>query len=318
MNLRLRSKGDEMLNKITFILAALVFSLNLNAAPKSYNLKAEKVAENTWIFQGVLEDFSNRNGGNIVNTAFVVTEEGVVVIDTGPSLRYGKAMRNVIEGITDKPIKVVYNTHHHPDHFLGNQAFSDVDIQALPETGKQIAMHGDAFATNMYQLVGDWMRSTEVFLPSSPVKSDELKLGSHRFKLMSYTGHTGSDLVILDEKTGVLFASDMVFYKRALTTPHTPGLNIWLNEIEKLREIKYSMLIPGHGPVVTDASAFDQMSEYLVWLDSLLTESAKSGLNMTEVMKLPIPDKFKNVALSRNELIRSVVHLYPKYEERFF
>ncbi|MCP4595825.1 quinoprotein relay system zinc metallohydrolase 1 [Neptuniibacter sp.] len=307
-----------MLKKITLIFTACFFAVAVNAAPLSYNLKAEKIAENTWIFQGVLEDFSNKNGGNIVNTAFIVTEEGVVVIDTGPSVRYGKAMRKAIEEITDKPIKVVYNTHHHPDHFLGNQAFSDVDIQALPETGKQIAIHGDAFATNLYQMVGDWMRSTEVFLPSNPVKGDELKLGTHNLKLMGYTGHTGSDLVILDQKTGVLFASDMVFYQRALTTPHTPGLNVWLDEIDNLRSIKYSLVVPGHGPLVTDASAFDQMSSYLSWLDQVLTESAKAGLSMTEVMKLPIKDEFKNVALNRREFARTVVHLYPKYEEKYF
>lgn len=307
-----------MFKKIAAGISLLFLIGAADASPLNYNLKAEKVAENTWVFQGKLEDFSNRNGGNIVNTAFVVTEDGVVVIDTGPSLRYGKAMRQAIESVTDKPIKVVFNTHHHPDHFLGNQAFSDVDIQALPETGKQIALHGNAFAENMYRLVGDWMRSTEVYLPSRPIESDYLKLGSHSFKLMSYTGHSGSDLVILDEKTGVLFAADMIFFQRALTTPHTPGLHVWLDEIAKMRDIEFSLLIPGHGPLVEDARAFDQMSAYLAWLDKVMTESAKEGLSMTEVMRLPVKPEFKEVALKRREFIRSVVHLYPKYEEKYF
>lgn len=307
-----------MLNKIAVVFSACLISGAAISAPLSYDLKAQKIAENTWVFQGGLEDFSNKNGGNIVNTGFVVTEEGVVVIDTGPSLRYGKAMRQAIEAITDKPIKVVYNTHHHPDHFLGNQAFSDMDIQALPETGKQIALHGNAFAENMYRMVGDWMRSTEVFLPANPVSSDQLQLGSHSFKLLSFTGHTGSDLVVYDEKTGVLFASDMVFYQRALTTPHTPGLNVWLTEIEKLRSIPFKTLVPGHGPLVKDERAFNQMSAYLSWLDVVLTDSAKAGLSMTEVMKVSIPDEFKGVALKRREFMRSVVHLYPKYEEKYF
>lgn len=307
-----------MLKKFVVAIAAVCSISAASAAPLSYDLKPEKIAENTWLLQGKMEDFTNKNGGNIVNTAFVITEEGVVVIDTGPSFRYGKAMRKAIEGITDKPIKVVFNTHLHPDHFLGNQAFSDVDIQALPETGKQIAINGDAFATNLYQMVGDWMRSTEAFLPSSPIEKDKLKLGSHDFKLMAYTGHTGSDLVILDQKTGVLFASDMVFYQRALTTPHTPGLEVWLDEINKLREIKYNIMVPGHGPIVKDAQALDQMSSYLTWLDEVLSDSAQAGLSMTEVMKLPIKPEFTGIALSRREFTRTVVHLYPKYEEKFF
>ncbi len=307
-----------MLKKFVIAVTAVCGISAATAAPLSYDLKPEKIADNTWLLQGKMEDFTNRNGGNIVNTGFVVTEEGVVVIDTGPSLKYGKEMRKAIESVTDKPIKVVFNTHHHPDHFLGNQAFSDTDIQALPDTGKQIALHGNAFAENMYRMVGDWMRSTEVFLPAKPLEADQLTLGSHKFRLMSFTGHTGSDLVVLDEKTGVMFASDVVFYQRALTTPHTPGLEVWLNEIEKLRGIEYSLMVPGHGPVVKDGRALDQMSAYLSWLDQVLTDAAKAGLSMTEVMKLPMKPEFKKIALNRREFTRTVVHLYPKYEEKFF
>ncbi|HAW39797.1 MAG TPA: MBL fold metallo-hydrolase, partial [Pseudomonas sp.] len=43
-------------------------------------------------------------GGNIVNTGFIVTDSGVVVIDSGPSRRYGEAMREAIARVTDRPI----------------------------------------------------------------------------------------------------------------------------------------------------------------------------------------------------------------------
>lgn len=293
-------------------------ALHASAAPLAYNLKAEEIAPNTWVLQGKLEDFSNKNGGNIVNTGFIVTEEGVVVIDTGPSLRYGKAMRQLIEKTTDKPIKLVLNTHQHPDHFLGNQAFADSDIRALPKTIKQLEQNGNAFAENMYRLVGDWMRSTEVQLPQKPITETSITLGSHKLQLMPFTGHTGADLVIKDEKTGVLFASDMVFYQRALTTPHTPGLDVWQKEITQLKSLKYTLMVPGHGPVVKDKRALSQMADYLSWLDEVLTNSAKAGLSMTEVIKLPIKPEFKDVALNRHEFARTVVHLYPKYEEKYF
>jgi len=302
---------------------ALVLGLFLScqsviAAPLAYDLQAKKVAENTWIFKGKLEDFSNKNGGNIVNTGFIETEVGVVVIDTGPSLRYGKEMRKAIEQITKKPIKYVFNTHHHPDHFLGNQAFSDIDIYSLPKTKSQLAQHGNAFAENMYRLVGDWMRSTEAQLPTKTIDTTGLKLGSHHLKLMPFTGHTGSDLVVFDEKTGVLFASDMVFYQRALTTPHTPGIQLWRDEISKLKAINYKVLIPGHGPISANTAPLDQMSAYLNWLDNTLIAAAKAGLSMNEVIKLPISDEFTGIKLSRYEFVRTVAHLYPEYEERFF
>jgi glyoxylase-like metal-dependent hydrolase (beta-lactamase superfamily II) len=89
----------------------------------------------------------------------------VVVIDTGPSRRYGEAMRQAIAQVTDKPVIQVLLTHHHPDHVLGNQAFTDVPIGALAGTTR--LLHSRAMPwRNMYRLVGDWMRGTEVVLPT--------------------------------------------------------------------------------------------------------------------------------------------------------
>ncbi|MAY42057.1 MULTISPECIES: quinoprotein relay system zinc metallohydrolase 1 [unclassified Neptuniibacter] len=308
-----------MFNKKALTLS-LLLSVNTAAvaAPLTYDLKPQKIAENTWVLKGALEDFSRKNGGNIVNTGFVVTEEGVLVIDTGPSLKYGEEMKAAIAEITDKPIKYVLNTHSHPDHFLGNQAFSNSDILALPKTNEQLALHGDAFAGNMYRLVGDWMRSTEVKLPTQDLKVDKLKLGSHQFSLMSFTGHTGSDLVVYDRKTGVLFASDMVFFQRALTTPHTPGLDVWFKEIEKLEAIDYKVIVPGHGPVSKDKDSLKQMKRYLLWLDETLIDAAQKGLSMTEVIRIPINEVFPDIKLTRHEFIRTVAHLYPLYEDKYF
>ncbi len=306
-----------------FVLITLLISGSCNAlaAKLEYQLIPEKIAEDTWLLQGALQDFTRKNGGNIVNTAFIVTEEGVVVLDTGPSKRYGEALRKAIRTVTDKPIIHVFNSHHHPDHFLGNQTFADSKIWALPETGKLIAQHGNAFAENMYRLVGDWMRSTEVQLPTELLDVEQMPLmqvGKHRLRFMAMSGHAGADLVVLDETTGVLFASDIVFFQRALTTPHTPGLDVWINDLVQLQPLSYSLIVPGHGPVDKSGQSLQQMQAYLQWLDETLTAAAAEGLSMNEVMKLPLDKRFEVIALSRSEFVRSVFHLYSRYEEAAF
>ncbi|MBY4675853.1 quinoprotein relay system zinc metallohydrolase 1 [Marinobacterium arenosum] len=288
------------------------------AAPLSYDLKPQLIAEDTYLLQGRLEDFSRGNGGNIVNTAFIVTRDGVVVFDTGPSFRYGKAMRQAIAQVTDQPVLHVFNSHHHPDHFLGNQAFADGTIWALPDTGRLMAEQGGAFSDNMYRLVGDWMRATEMQLPNRPLQVDRLQVGEHRLRFFPMTGHTGADLVMLDETTGVLFAGDMVFYQRALTTPQTPGLAVWLRDLDAIAAIPHRLLVPGHGPAVPDGSAIGQMGDYLRWLDLTLRSAAERGMSMTELMKIPFDARFAEVALRRHEFIRTVAHLYPRYEEAVF
>lgn len=295
-----------------------VLSQSAVAGRFDYELRPRQVAPDTWLVEGRRESFSTTNGGNIVNVAFIVTDAGVVLFDTGPSLRFGQQLRHAIARITDKPVVLVINSHAHPDHFLGNQAFADVPIGALSGTTTQITQNGDSFATNLYGLTGDWMRGTEVVVPAELPPDDPLILGGHRLRFLAFEGHTGADLVMLDETTGVLFAGDLVFYQRALTTPQTPGLAHWRAELDQLAQLDYRLLIPGHGPLDDTRQAITQMQDYLAWLDATLSRAARQGLTMTEVMALPIDPRFDAISLTRYEFSRSVAHLYPGYEEAAF
>ncbi|WP_417704278.1 quinoprotein relay system zinc metallohydrolase 1 [Pseudomonas sp.] len=279
-----------------------------------YHLQPRQIADGVWLLEGSTDNFAVENGGNIVNIGFIETADGVVVIDTGPSRRFGEALRQSIEKTTGKPVVRVLLTHHHPDHVLGNQAFADAPIAALPETTRLLAEQGDAMAENMYRLVGDWMRGTEVVLPTEEIQEGVLAIGDRRLQLLALRGHTGADLAILDERTGVLFAGDVLFYQRALTTPNSPGLDVWLADLDRLEALPWKQIVPGHGPVTTDAAPFVQMRDYLDWLDGLLREGAEQGAEMNELIRAPIPERFAQVSLSRYELIRSVSHLYPRYE----
>ncbi|MGK9048516.1 quinoprotein relay system zinc metallohydrolase 1 [Stutzerimonas chloritidismutans] len=297
------------------LLLMFAFCLTLPAyAELRYTLQPRQIADDVWLLEGSTDNFDKANGGNIVNTGFIVTESGVVVIDSGPSRRYGEAMRAAIASVTDRPVIKLLLTHHHPDHVLGNQAFTDVPIAALAGTTELLREQGNAMAENMYRLVGDWMRGTEVVLPTETLAPGTLEIGGRALRLLALRGHTGADLAIFDERSGVLFAGDILFYQRALTTPNSPGLDVWLEDLDTLEALPWKRLVAGHGPVADDAAPFLQMRDYLGWLDGLLREAANGGADMNEVIQSPIPERFAGISLTRYELIRSVSHLYPRYE----
>ncbi|RCV91644.1 quinoprotein relay system zinc metallohydrolase 1 [Billgrantia montanilacus] len=279
-----------------------------------YALEPVEITSDVWVIEGVTEDFSRDNGGNIVNTAFILTEEGVVVFDTGPSRRYGEQMREVIASITSLPVTHVFLSHHHPDHVFGNQAFDPHRLHALDGTIALLKAQGDDFAENLYRALGDWMRGTEVVLPTQRVTPGRMTIGGRDIELIAMSGHSGADLVLLDDASGVLLTSDMVFFQRAPTTPHTPGIDVWREELRELEALDFRYLVPGHGPVVKDTAPFDQMHDYLAWLDTSLREAAGQGLTASEVMDMAIPERFDEIAVARHELIRSVTHLYGRYE----
>ncbi|TYC59930.1 quinoprotein relay system zinc metallohydrolase 1 [Zoogloea oleivorans] len=294
-------------------LFTLGWALLLAAADMNYDLRPVRVAADTWVLTGLNEDFSFKNGGNIVNTGFIVTPAGVLVIDSGPSRAYGEQLRRAIARITDKPVVMVLNTHHHPDHFLGNQAFAPDTLAALPETIHGIHSEGGGFNENMYRLAGDWMAGTEVLAPTKPLTPGPLELGGHTLELIALKGHTGADLAIFDRSTGVLFAGDLVFHDRAPTTPHA-NIPAWQASLDQLDTLGFKVLVPGHGPVSLDAGPIRQTRAWLTWLDKALRQAAEDGLDMTEALALDLPAEFRRLAVVEAEYRRSVGQLFPAYE----
>lgn len=284
------------------------------ASQFDYQLVPRKIADGVYAFIGKTEDFTRDNGGNVVNTGFIVTGDGVLVIDTGPTRRYGEQMRAAIAKVTKEPIALVINTHFHPDHFLGNQAFADVEIAALPKTIAGIRESGNDFSSNIYRMSGEWASGTEALTPSRELTASEIEIGNRRISLLAFSGHTAGDAAVFDVKTGTLFAGDLVFFDRSPTTPHA-DLSRWLESLAKLEDIPFTILVPGHGQPVAGKQAIVQTREYLRWLGETFTRAAEQGLDMTELLAQRVPEKFRSLSLVETEFRRSIAHLYPDIEQ---
>ncbi|KAB2928458.1 MAG: quinoprotein relay system zinc metallohydrolase 1 [Dechloromonas sp.] len=307
---------EVSLGRLLMLLAAVV--PGVAAAEFDYALRAQRVADGVYAFIGKTEDFTPANGGNIVNTGFIVAPGGVIVIDSGPSRRYGEQMRRAIAAVSERPPVLVINTHHHPDHFLGNQAFGDVPLAALPATIEGIAGEGNAFAENLFRLTGDWMKGTEVRVPQRPLAAGRTEVAGRRLRLLALDGHTGADLAIYDEASGVLFAGDLAFFQRAPTTPHA-DIGRWLAALDQLaaitREPGFHALVPGHGPLARDAAPLLQTRAWLTWLQGALRRAAAAGLDMNEALARPLPAEFAELPVAASEYRRSVGHLFPAVEQ---
>jgi len=298
-----------------FLLLTFLFLSNLAAKDFDYNLQAVKISKDTYLVEGKKEYFSSKNGGDISNSSFIITKEGVIVIDTGSSYLYGKQLKELIQKITNRKIKYVINTHHHPDHFLGNQAFKNSEILSSAYTKEYIEKNGDEYIVNLINITLHAMKETEVLAPTRSIKKDYLILGKHKLKVLLVKGHTKHDLVLYDEYSKTLFASDIVFFNRAAATPHA-NIKHWIQTLKSFKTIPYEVLVPGHGEVSSTKEPLEQMISYLHYLDSSLKDAAKKGLSIFEILEQKKPEKFKKMSMLQDEFERSVINLYPSYEDK--
>lgn len=199
----------------------LFFSLANISAEEITGHPLKKIANNTYVVHGPLEYPSKSNKGFMNNPGFVVTKDGVVVIDPGSSVYVGRMLIKKIKTITKKPVTHVLNTHVHGDHWLGNQAFAEtypnVIIMAHPDMIKRAkAGAAEQWVSLMSKSTDGVTNGTRAVIPNKIVNDKHVfKTGGIEFRIHApEKAHSFTDIMIEAVEESVVFLGDNVLYKR--------------------------------------------------------------------------------------------------------
>ncbi|MCX4188123.1 quinoprotein relay system zinc metallohydrolase 2 [Methylophaga sp. OBS4] len=226
------------------------------AACASEQYQVTQVSDGVFYHQGVHEDATQQNIGAIANVGFIIGDDCVAVIDSGGSFEEGRLLHQALRRQTDKPVCFVINTHVHPDHILGNAAFTTqnptfIGHEKLPAA---LAARKDFYARAFSETLGDAYIGTEYIAPQQTVSTGTpltINLGNRELELTAYTtAHTDHDLTVFDKKTKTLWTGDLLFMQRI---PAIDGsINGWIDNIKQLQQLDVVTVVPGHGPASQD------------------------------------------------------------------
>lgn len=251
-------------------------------------LPMREIAPGVYVHTGRQEVTDTANRGDIANIGFIVGERCVAVIDTGGSIVIGERLRRAVEAATPRPICYVINTHMHPDHVLGNAAFSKGSAPPIfvghAHLAAALATRGTNYRHALLRDAGADLAGSEIVPPTLEVKNTlELDLGARKLQLRAWpTAHTDNDLTVFDETTGTLWLSDLLF---AGHTPVVDGsLRGWLGVIAEIARLEPRRVISGHGEATDWRRALADQERYLRVLLNETRAAIKAGKTLSQAV----------------------------------
>jgi quinoprotein relay system zinc metallohydrolase 2 len=289
----LRRNISRAFNAGPVLAVAWLFAASASAAahappPDITALEVRSVAAGDYVHFGQVALTSQANAGDIANLGIIVGNDAVAVVDTGGSVSVGRRLLLRIRHITNKPVRYVINTHEHPDHIFGNAAFvpgaTFVGHANLPG---ELAARGEYYLRSYRDQLGPQAISEVRLIPPTLLVHGEmtLDLGGRHLLLTAWSppAHTGCDLTVMDETTGVLFSGDLVFLQHV---PVVDGsLTGWLSVLKRLPQLPARIVVPGHGRLTAPwPQALDDERRYFNVLAQDTRRLIAAGVPMSQAV----------------------------------
>ena len=251
-----------------------------------YN-KPVEVIPNVFSAIGATAPPTYENSGHNNNLSFVITTDGVVVINSGASVRLASALHEEIKTITDQPVKLVINENGQGHAILGNLYWSKqgVDILAHEDAIHEIEENSYTILERMKSYNRDKAVGTEVVIPNKSFSEKSIfTLGDLEFHVL-YLGpaHGPGDTQVWLPQLSLVIAGDMAFHERMLPIFENTCTKCWLETWdEKFAPLNATYVIPGHGHPTNMAQVTRFTRDYLEDLRAKVLEVLDNGGDLAE------------------------------------
>lgn len=274
---------------IPFLFSALFV---LAAIPAhAFELEVKEVADGVYALIGPWDARTSENLGLNANMGFVVTDSGVVLIDSGASPAGAALIEKQIRTVTGQPIKWVINTGSQDHRWLGNGYFAErgATIIALQSTVDVQKQHLGNHLRRLERLLAP--EDLKALVPThadSPVQESHYRLtvGDRTIELRHFgDAHFPGDAVVWLPDCKVLFSGDLVYLDRIL------GIHPWSN-VKAWRQTYHDVftafeprvIVPGHGAPAGMDKVKRDTGDYLDFLVEKIGAAVEEWEPLPDVM----------------------------------
>lgn len=248
-------------------------------APTSVSASTRKIGNDLYAY--ISENDSS------ANSTFLITNEGILVVDTGLNEQEGRKLLAEIRKISSLPVRYIVNTHYHPDHRGGNNVVGpEATVIATRFTLSQPASYSPA--------QGKIAFSHEM----------ELYLGGHEVQIyFPGPAHTVGDAVVYFPHEHAIATGDL-FLNGSCPAMDEGDMENWVAALDSMLQLPLEAVVPGHFDLA-NKEQLRRFRDYLADLRDQVSAMFRSGASLDQVQKRLELGKYKDF------------RQYPQYEATF-
>lgn len=270
--------------------AAATLAASLLTLPAwAVDVTFKPVAEGVYAYIGEIEGRSYDNEGLNANIGLIVTPEGAVLIDSGPTFQVAAKIDAAVKKVTAQPIKWVINTGGQDHRWLGNGYFKAKGVETIAHLDAQADMKArSGMHMEGLKILKERLDGTVPTLPTRFVTGQDtrLELGGTVIELKhAHGGHTPGDTMVWLPQKSLMFTGDVVYVDRTLGLIDVSSGKTWLESFAVIDALKPTIIVPGHGNVTNLATAQAHTRDLLLALRAHMKKAVNDGVDISAAVK---------------------------------
>lgn len=252
--------------------------------------KPIKVAQGVWSAIGATEPGSYENSGHNNNLSFIISDEGVLVVNAGDNYLLARSLHEEIKKITDKPVRFVVLENGQGHAALGSAYWKEqgAHIIAHADTLKELKKQGQQSLDRVLTRVRDkGMGTSLVFLDETFEDKKVIEMGGRHIELL-YLGpaHSPGDISVWLPQQKTVITGDIAFHQRMLPVFEHTDTGAWIKTWDKFEALGAKVVVPGHGSPTDMATVTKYTKGYLQFMRDKIGSLIEEGGSLEEIYSI--------------------------------
>ena len=274
--------------------------------PASWQYKVLEIEPHVFVWdpEDILELEGDPDFNRATNAGFIITPDGVVVVDTSSTPFHGREILYEIRRRSDAPVQYVINTDASPARTLGNEVFADLKpaILATAEAAAEMKTYRDSLPLRLdaEPLLGERMRGVHPTVATETFTGEkDLTVGGTVFKVIDLgRGVSAGDAAVYLPQSKVVFLGGL--FENGFV-PHIGSCDIhhWMDALKEVEGWDAEIYVPAHGEP-GGKQEVEKFRQFLAWLTNSIQERIQKREPMQQIQNELVP--FKNYPFHAAEL----------------